>query len=268
MRWDRDPQLYGVPISLRDTSHEFYYTDYPVASVEEWLESVDVGLMVKLDTGLRMSARRARVGDYIELRDEDGWPVDHRFTYDGVAPSDPYAWRRVPFVAASGLDPSPAVAARDAGRLIGWVTCAENNSAGEPYVGQAIVCWATPGEAVLELVETTDGVPVTVAVDLAYAAAHDAASAGARTVATELEAPEFAIVGFRSSADGRRVLDASLLDADPSAAAALLRSSLETPGRWGQDDEAGRYLPDGRARRWWHRAKHGRGGAPPRRYVG
>jgi hypothetical protein len=64
-------------------------------------------------------------------------------------------------------DASPAVAARDSGRLIGWVTGYENNSAGEPYIGHAVVSRNGAKEATLELVETTDGVPVTAMVDLA-----------------------------------------------------------------------------------------------------
>jgi hypothetical protein len=112
-------------------------------------------------------------------------------------------------------------------------------------------------------------VPVTVLADLAYLAAHAAGAAGVRTVFTELTAPELALVGFRQQADGRRAVDTSLVDADPAAAAELLQHLTADPGQWGQDrDDAGRYLPPGRARRWWHRLKHGPSGAPPRRFVG
>ena len=52
VRWERDPRLYGIPIPLGDTSRDFYYTDYPVASAEEWLDSVGLGLMIHMDTGV------------------------------------------------------------------------------------------------------------------------------------------------------------------------------------------------------------------------
>ncbi len=69
-RFDQDPNRYGIPIGITRRSHEFYYTDFAVADDDEWLESVDIGLMVMLDTGFRAGARRRRVGDYIELRSE------------------------------------------------------------------------------------------------------------------------------------------------------------------------------------------------------
>lgn len=269
VRFERDPRLYGIPIPLGDTSRDFYYTDYPVASAEEWLDSVGLGLMIHMDTGFRAGARRTAVDDYIELRADGGWPVDERFYYDVVEPTDPYSWERVPFVAAAGLDPTAAVASRDSGRLIGWVTGYENNSTGEPYVAHAVVSWTGESTAHLELVEVADGVPVTVVVDLAHLAAHAAGAAGALSVATDLDAPELALAGFRVGPGGRRELDTSFVDEDPVGAARLLETALTSGEPWGQDrDAAGRYLPETRVGRWWHRLKHGATGAPPRRYVG
>lgn len=269
VRWQRDPRLYGIPIPLGDISRDFYYTDYPVASAAEWLDSVGLGLMIQMDTGFRAGARRTAVDDYLELRADGGWPVDERFYYDVVEPTDPYSWERVPFVAAAGLDPTAAVASRGTGRLIAWVTGYENNSTGEPYVAQAVVSWTGETTAHLEHVEVADGVPVTLVVDLAHLASHAAASAGALSVTTDLDAPELAVVGFRVGLGGRREVDTSFLKEDPAGAARLLESALTTGERWGQDrDAAGRYLPQTRGGRLWHRLRHGPSGAQPRRYVG
>jgi hypothetical protein len=58
VRWERDPRLYGIPIPLDDTGRDFWYTDYPVASAEEWPDSVILGLEIHMDTGFRIGARR------------------------------------------------------------------------------------------------------------------------------------------------------------------------------------------------------------------
>lgn len=269
VRWNRDPRLYGIPIALTDTTRDYYYTDYPVDSIEEWLDSVSLGLTIQLDTGFRTFARRTAIDDYIELRADGGWPVDNRFCHDVVEPADPYSWGRVPFVAAAGLDPTVAVSNRDAGRLIGWVTVYENNASGEPYVGQAVVSWSTETAAHLEHLEIADGVPLSVLVDLAHQAAHTAGAAGALAVTTDLDQPALAIAGFRAGPHGQRVVDTSFLDTDPSAAGRLLEATLRSNDRWGQDrDAAGRYLPGSKVGRWWHRLKHGPSGTPPRLYVG
>src|SRR5687768_6435871 len=125
LRCGRDPRAYGIPIPLGDTSREFYYTENPVASVDEWLESVRIGMSIHVGTGLHARARRSLVGDYIELREADGWQYDDRFYLDVVDPDEPQSWDRIQLVAAAGLDPGPAIASRDEGRLLCWVTAFE-----------------------------------------------------------------------------------------------------------------------------------------------
>ena len=204
VRWRSDPRLYGIPIDLRDTQRDFYYTDYPVDSSEEWLESVGLGMMIRMDTGFQFSARRTQVADYIELREPRGWPEDTRFYIDVVSPDDDDSWLRVPFVAEAGLDPRGAIAARDSGTLIGWVTAYENNSTGTPCVGQAMVSRTSATTAALASVEVSPEVPVTVAVDLARVAAHVAAATGVLRVTTDLDLPELVLAGFLDDADGNR----------------------------------------------------------------
>jgi hypothetical protein len=268
-KWERDPRLYGIPISLSETSKEFYYSDYPVDSIEEWLESVGLGMEIYLGTGFWARARRARVEDYIELRSEGAWPDDDRFYFGVVGPRDDDSWLRVPYVAEAGLDTSAAVASRDAGRLIGWVTVYENNSTGHPYVGQAVASWSSDTTASIDHVEVVADIPITVMVDLARMAAHAAGAAGALSVTTDLDLEELKLAGFRYDAHGVRAVDTSFLDEDPAGASALLQEVLVAPGQWGRDrDSEGRHLPPNRVARWWHRVKHGPSGGSPRTYVG
>lgn len=225
LRRRRDPRLYGIPVPLGDTSEDFYYTGYAVASVEEWLESVDVGLLIHMGTGFWASARRAAVDDYIELRADGGWPHDDRFYFQVLEPMDPFLLERASAIAASGMDPTVAAARRDVGRLICWVTASANNATAGTYVAQAVVSWTGDTTAHLELVEVADGAPISVLVDAAHLAAHAAGAAGALSVSTDLDAPELRIAGFRVVADGRRQVDTSFLDEDPAAAAALIERS-------------------------------------------
>lgn len=265
-RWDRDPRLFGVPVPLTDITRRLDW-DQPAADLDDWIESVDLWLLEDVENGFVHRARRHQVGHYIELR-EPGWPDDRRFYLDAVAPGDGDSWLRVPFMAEAGLDPAPAVALRDTGRLISWVTASENSTGG-PYVGHACVTWVDETTAFLEAMQISDGVPSTVPVDLASLAAHLAAAAGALKVVTALELDRLELIGFRHTPEGTWVVDTSFLDEDPDGARALLEQSLESPGRWGQDrDLAGRHIPPGRLGRWMHRLRHGRTGSRPRRYVG
>lgn len=266
-RFDRDPRLYGIPIPLTDTRHDYLYADHPVADDEEWLESVGVGLLVQLDTGLRARARRRVVGDYIELRDEGGWPADERFCLQQIAPEAEAGAESG--LREVGLDPEPAVRCRAEGRLAAWLFACENNSAGQPDVGHVVVSRTGDSTAALEHLEITAGVPATVRLDLAYFAAHTAAAQGACAVHTGIADPDLHLVGFRGAGTWARVLDTSFLDADPDGARVLLAESLRSPSRWGQDrDRAGRYLPRTRLGRARHRLRYGATGARPRIDVG
>jgi hypothetical protein len=266
VRWDRDPGLYGVPVPLTDTRHEFFYPDYEVASTEEWLDSVGEGLRVMLDTGHRATARRRRVADYIELRDTGGWPGDERFSLqDGLHDADLLAER----LRRDGLDPTLALERQAQGRLMTWLLSYENNATGGPWVGHAVVSHQGEATALLEQVETLPGAPPSVALDLAYFASHAAVAQGAMSVTTALCDPELALAGFRADASGTRVLSADFLDADPDGARVVLERGRASGGRWGADrDEAGRHLPATRVGRLVHRLRWGRSGRRPRMWAG
>jgi hypothetical protein len=264
LRWTNDPHLYGVPIDLTDTRHEYYYDTYEVASDEEWLDSVGLGLMVSLDTGFRAHARRRRVDDYIELRAEGGWPEDDRFYFQDGDPALPGL---VSSLLSDGLDPSSALELHAQGRLLAWLVSYENNSTGHPFVGQALVAAAEADAATLVRVEVSPGVPDSVRLDLAYFASQTAAAGGAQSITTALPDEFLDLAGFRPAEDGRR-LDTTFLDADPDGARALLSAGLAAGGEWGRDrDLAGRYLPTSRVGRFLHLLRRGPSGqSATRRY--
>jgi hypothetical protein len=256
MRCGRDPRTYGIPIPLGDPTRDFYYPENRLSSIDEWLESVRLGMSIHVGTGLHARARRTLVDDYIELREENGWQYDPRFYLDVVEPDEPQSWDRVPLLAEAGLDPAPAIASRDAGRLIGWVTAYEDGAATNPYAGHAVVTWTGDDTGDLEHVEVTPRAPVTVLVGLVRRGAHFAGASGALSVTTRLEAPELDLVGFRY-ADGRRAVDTGFLDEDPEGAAALLRDVLGSTGPGGQPRQ------ESRSGRWWSRSRRGQAEAPP-----
>jgi hypothetical protein len=257
----RDPRTYGIPIPLGDPSKEFYFPENPVTSIDEWLESVRIGMSIHLGTGLQTRGRRTLVGDYIELREPDGWEYDPRFYLDVVEPDEPQSWDRVELLAQAGLDAAPAIASRDEGRLIGWVTAYEDDSQGNPYAGHAVVSRTGDDTADLEHVEVGPGTPVTLVVGLARRGAHLAGQAGALSVTTSLDTPELDLVGFRYAADGRRVVDTSFLDEDPAGAAALLRDVLIPAGQAKAPRSTGGRHHDSSGR-WWTRARRGPPEAP------
>lgn len=265
VRWDGDERVYGIPISLTEPRRDFYYERRPVESDDEWLDSVDLGLMIMLDAGFRARARRREVGDYIELRDVGGWPNDDRFFLSWFGEN--FDEGRGRCIRHDGLDPELALARLKSGRLIAWLVAYENNSTGSPDVGQAVVSRDPAGVARLELVEVTPGVPESVMLDLAYFAAHAAAEEGAAIVVTDLDYPLLGLAGFESR-EGQQVLDTSFLRADPDGARELLARSRAEGGQWGGDrDAAGRYLPSSRLGRLAHQLLRGPSGRRQRIWV-
>lgn len=257
VRWAYDPHLYGIPIDLTDTGHEYYYRDDAVSTDEEWLDSVGLGLLVSLDSGFRTWARRRRVDDYIELRAEGGWPTDSRFRQQSCEASDQHL---AATLLKDGLDPSVALELSAHGRLLVWLVTHENNSTGHPFVGQAVVASAERETATLLHVQACAGVPDHVRLGLAYTAVHAAAEAGAQRITTTLTDTFLDIAGFRL-VDGVRSIDPSFLDADPDAVRALRDASLAEGRDWGSDrDIAGRYLPGTRVGQLLHVLRRGPSG--------
>ena len=262
LRCGRDPRTYGIPIPLGSTSRDYYDRANPVGSIDEWLESVRTGLSIQVGTGLHSRARRRLVNGYIELREADGWQYDSRFYLDIVEPDEPQSWDRLSLLREAGFDPAPALASRDQGRLIAWVTAYDDESPTNPYAGHAVVSWTGDETADLEHVEVRPGSPATLLVGLARRGAHFAGGAGALSVTTGLDNPELDLVGFRYGPDGRRAVDTGFLDEDPDGAAALLGEVLAAVDEPGASEQAGnRRRPDAPAGRRWSLSRRGAGNA-------
>lgn len=265
VRWAADPQVYGIPISLIDTRRDFYYTNFSVASDEEWLDSVGLGMTVRMGTGFVASARRRDLGEYIELREEGGWPSDQRF-YHQDGDCEPH--RLAEALAHDGMNVAPVLRLLDAGTLLTWLVAYENNSTGSPYIGYAAISRVSATSARLEHLEVVEDVPLTAQLNLAYYCSHDVARRGALTIETSLDEARLDIVGFRTSPDGVRRLHTTFTDADPDAARIMLDEDLLRGSAWGQNrDMAGRHIPASRLGRAWHAIKFGREGRPPKMYI-
>lgn len=66
--WPDESKPYGLHIDLCETSSEFHCGD-PVDSFDDWIEYLDVYVMVSLGTGLLNRSRRIDCGDYVGLRE-------------------------------------------------------------------------------------------------------------------------------------------------------------------------------------------------------
>lgn len=66
--WLDEPKPFGLHIDLCETSSEFYYGD-PVDSFDDWIEYLDVYVMVSLGTGLINRSQRIDRDDYVGLRE-------------------------------------------------------------------------------------------------------------------------------------------------------------------------------------------------------
>jgi hypothetical protein len=197
--WRQDPRLYGLPLDLGDTHHEYLYGT-PVHSAGQWLEEFFTSLTVHLDTGAVGNSARVAREDYIVLDDSRPWPWDDRFSLDVFARQD----SRRPF----------------------WeVAATPDRSGGDERVATATVSRATVEAAELERLVYRDGAPPSVVLDVARLAVHEAGESGALRVVTTLSHPDLALLGFQLDATGARVVDTAFLDEDRQAAAALLSRS-------------------------------------------
>lgn len=182
-------------------------------------------------------SRRIDRGAYIELTDED-LPADHRFTISALDEGDDGWWLR-----AQRLDTAPALAAREQGRLLAWLTASVDSRTGEPVVAQATVVRVDEVTARIETFDVHDRAPVTVVLDLALAAASRAARAGLERLVIAPDRAGTGLLGFRPGPSGDLVLDLALLDVDADAWHVLLaeatrsplpRDLLRGPGTWRQ----------------------------------
>ncbi|MBO1756888.1 hypothetical protein [Allobranchiibius sp. CTAmp26] len=265
LRWARDPNTYGVPISLDEAG-----TIYSGASesIEEHLSEIEIFLMEELGTGLVSRARRRLAGDYIELSVPD-WPVDHRFAEQVIYPDSDQLRTLASGTRTDGMNPAVALASASAGSLVTWVLAYENNRHGGPYVGQAVITGHRGEPAVLQMLQLSqDAVPRTVALSLAHLAGHCAGEAGYLSVRTTVDLPELDMLGYRPDADGTWSVDTTFLNEDQGRASILLTDARRDSTAWGSDrDLRDAHLGKTRPQRWLHRLAHPLRGGTARSFV-
>jgi hypothetical protein len=191
-RWQQNPRPFRMRVDVSGFP-EGPSTGIECSIPDEWANDLCILLTEELATGYTRRAERRRVGDHIELHGH-GSSGDSRYYVSDVRSVSDGSW-----LAQVGLDKAPASAFRRSGHLIAWLQAAKNNRRGEPSVGQSLIGWTDRARATAELllVQTRPGTPTTVSLDLVWAAAHQAAEAGATHVTTSLHAPYLTAVGFR-----------------------------------------------------------------------
>ncbi len=202
-RWRENPHRFGVRIPIDDTGQGIW-TGLETTSAQDWAGEVQGHLAEELMTGYVARAGRRPVADYIEL--SGTWWVSESARAVGEVP----AGGEGQWLARDGLHPGRA---RRFERRIAWLQAHVDNADAEQFVGQAFVTWASPGTAMLALVELTPGTPLTVGSDLTWTTINSAADAGASHVVTSFEEPWLDTLGFRPAGRGMLATSTTFLTA-------------------------------------------------------
>jgi hypothetical protein len=222
----KDPHLFGIPLNWENTPHGFFYTDDWVLSEAEWIDSVDIGLQVLLDTGFPAWARRTKVDDYIELTLAEDLPET---PFDEAQLDDQPA--HVEWLAARGADMSVGKRCKNANTLLAWMKTSSSLFDKDP-IGQVVIArGSTQDHGEIVLLDLDPDAATTAKVRLVRIASHLAAWEGAATISTLDTTRELDILGFRSRPDGERILDTAFLDLDLAAYYALVESDISA-GKW------------------------------------
>jgi len=229
-RHAQDPHLFGIPLNWEKTPHGFFYTDDWVLSADEWIDSVDIGLMVALSTSLIVGARRRQVNDYIELVEDDDRPTSP--FYVQRLNENP---TRFAYLGHLGWDLSVGQQHRRDGTLLAWVDCYWNTTPSKTACQVVIGKGSAPSVGDVVLIDALPGTPVTATVDAVLLAAQLAASEGVSTITTTDITPELDILGFRANENGHRALDTAFLDFDMAAYRKLIESEVAA-GKWNPKD--------------------------------
>lgn len=192
-RWQANPHRFGIRFPLGDVSRG-PWTGTEVSTPREWAGQVEGHLEEELLTGCLLRAGRRPVADFIELSGI-WWHWDGAHCVRNVPEGRDGHWL--------GWDGLHLRRARRLSRdRIASLQAYVSNADSEPVVGQAVVDWAGSAAARLTLVKLVPGTPPSVGFDLAWAAMHLAADAGAAQVVTSLEAPWVGKLGFRDVGNG------------------------------------------------------------------
>lgn len=193
----------------------------PEATVEMWAEEAWEELASIPHLSLLETRRRPR-GDTVEIVVTE--EIDPRFSSGHRMASDTTSWREAAELSWPSLPPEPIDAWRSDGSLIAWSIANLAHRYPLPDIGHAATRWRTDGVADLAYLETASGLPTTVRLALAADAVQTAAGEGARTVVSELDLPELAMLGF-VRVDGVLQVDTKFLGIDYSAIAELVSST-------------------------------------------
>lgn len=187
-------------------------------AAEAWEELAWIPHLSLLDT------RRRPRGDTVEivLTEE----TDPRFHAGHRMANDTTSWRRAAEFSWPSIPPGPIDAWRTDGSLIAWSIANLEHRYPLPDIGHAATRWRTDGVADLAYLETAPGLPTIVRLVLAADAVLTAAGEGARTVVSDLDLPELALLGFVRS-DGVLQIDTKFLDIDHPAIAELVASTSQ-----------------------------------------
>lgn len=203
-RWQTNPHRFGIRFPLGDVSRG-PWTGTEVSTPREWAQQVEGYLQEELLTGCLLRTGRRPVADYIEL--SGIW-----WHWDGAhCVGDAPERRDGHWLGGDGLHPWRA--RRMTRDRIASLRAYVNNADSEPVVGQAVVDWAGAAAARLTTVKLAPGTPSSVGFDLAWAAMHRAADAGAAQVVTSLEASWVSELGFRDVGNGVRATSTTFLAA-------------------------------------------------------
>ncbi|ORM38159.1 hypothetical protein [Williamsia sp. 1135] len=198
-RWKNNPNIFAISGHIPQTEAEFRS---PQANARLWMGYTAGFWFEELSTGLMWCARRQRIDGVIYLGkrtklSREPYSVgglNARPNWDGVI--------RVPH--SPDLQGN-TVTAFHHDQLISWSTASRNRKGQrDQYVAQAVTAWTdTDGVAelkILEAIPNTDP-PDHVVARTAFRAICDAADSGAQHIATTLDHPVLASLGFIPTAD-------------------------------------------------------------------
>lgn len=191
------------------------------ATVEMWAEEAWEELVWIPQLGLLETRRRPR-GDTVEIVVTE--EVDPRFFAGHRMADDTTGWREAADLSWPSIPPAPIDAWRSDGSLIAWSIVNLAHRYPLPDIGHAATRWRAEGVADLAYLESASDLPTTARLVLAADAVQTAAGEGARTVVSDLDLPELAMLGF-VRVDGDLQVDTKFLEIDYSTIADVVSST-------------------------------------------
>jgi len=193
------------------------------ATVEMWAEAAWEELEWVPYLSL-LETRRTPLGEAVEIVVTE--EADPRFHAGHRMADDATSWREAAEFTWPSVPPGPIDAWRTDGSLIAWSFVNLAHRYPLPDIGHAATRWRADGVADLSYLETPPDLPPTARLVLAADAVLTAAGEGARTVVSDLDLPELAMLGFQR-VDGVVQVDTTFLDIDHAAIGDLVSSTSD-----------------------------------------